>query len=96
MGTQTAMTRHNITAHDVANVNTRGYREQSPGQSDVLPRGVRISSVSSRPNDSAALSNTDLAFEAGEQIQNKTVVSANVSVARVQNRMVGEVIDLIA
>jgi flagellar basal body rod protein FlgG len=94
-GMRTAMTRHDICAHDIANVNTRGYQEKTPVQTGTSPRGARISHIVTRANDPRALSNVDLARETGERIQNGAAMSANAAAVRVQNRMVGEVIDLI-
>ncbi len=96
MGMQAAVTRHDITAHDVANVNTRGFEQGRPHQTDVVPGGVRISSVSRTPNKPLALSNSDLVDETKEQIQNEHTLKANAQVIRAKDRMMGEVIDLLA
>ena len=94
-GIRTSITRHDITAHDIANVNTGGYEQRTPRQSDVSPQGVRISHIAQTPNDRADISNTDLAAESGEQIQNKNTLAANASVVKAKDNMIGEVIDLI-
>jgi flagellar basal-body rod protein FlgC len=94
-GMHTAITRHDITAHDIANVNTGGYEQRTPLQSDVSPRGVRISHIARTPNDRVDISNTDLAAESGEQIQNKNTLAANASVLKAKDSMIGDVIDLV-
>jgi flagellar basal-body rod protein FlgC len=95
-GIRTAVRRHDVTAHDVANVNTPGFEERRPHQADMLPEGVRIAHISRTPNSDPRLSNTDLATEAGEQIRNKHTTAANARAVRVKDRMVGEIIDLLA
>jgi flagellar hook protein FlgE len=95
-GIKTAMTRHDVTANDVANVNTPGYEERSVRQSDMPGQGVRISSIGRTPNPESTISNTDLAEEAKEQIQNKNTLTANIKVMKVKDRMLGELLDLIA
>jgi flagellar basal body rod protein FlgG len=91
----TALQRHDLTAHDVANSTTPGFEQRRPHQTDMRPAGVRIAHVSRTPNPDPRLSNTDLATEAAEQIQNKHTLAANARAARVQDRMVGEIIDLV-
>jgi flagellar hook protein FlgE len=95
-GIQTSITRHDITANDIANINTPGYAEKTPRQTDMRPEGVRISSISTTPNSSTTLSNVDLAEESKEQIQNKDTLAANVSVLKTKDRMIGELLDIVA
>lgn len=96
MGIGTAVTRHDITAHDVANVNTKGFAERRAEQGDVLPEGVRITSIRTTPNQPGALSNTDLTEESKEQIVNKNTVAANADVIRAKDKMLGELLDIFA
>jgi len=95
-GMRTAITRHDITAGDVANVNTQGYSERTPYQTDVATGGARISAIGRTPNSPQAPSNTDLTTEVMEQIENKNAVAANSKVFKVKDRMVGELLDLFA
>ena len=95
-GVQTALFRQDISANDMANVNTPGYEQVTPLQTDRVPAGTGISGLVRTPNDSVELSNTDLATEAVEQKTNKATLSANLEVLRAQDRMTGEVIDLLA
>ena len=94
-GIKTAITRHDITAHDVANVNTPGYEERVPHQVEAKHGGTNISHISRTPNPSTETSNTDLAEETSEQIINKRALQANIRGIKVQDKMLGEVIDLL-
>ena len=93
-GMRVAVRRHDITAHDVANVNTGGYEERTAHQAETLPAGARITHITRTPNPDPSRSNTDLAKETGEQIVNRHSFSANVKAARTKDDMLGEVIDL--
>ena len=92
-GMQAAQTRHDITAHDVANINTDGYEERTAHQTDTATGGTRISHISRRPNQPDAPSNTDLVEETKEQIINKNLFAANAKVLKTQDEMLGQVID---
>jgi flagellar basal body rod protein FlgG len=95
-GTQTTLLRHDVSANDVANINTPGYEQVTPQQVSTTPAGTRIASLSKTPNDSVTLSNTDLATEMVEQNINSKTLSANLAVIKTQDKMNGEVIDLLA
>ncbi|MBN1578592.1 MAG: hypothetical protein JW913_18660 [Chitinispirillaceae bacterium] len=95
-GVQTALFRHDVSANDVANINTPGYRQVTPLQTDRVPAGAGISGLARTPNDSVELSNTDPATEAVEQKTNKATLSANLAVIKAQDKMTGEVLDLFA
>jgi flagellar basal body rod protein FlgG len=95
-GISTYITRQNVTANDVANINTPGFEQQRVWQTEQTPYGVRISSISTVPNDSVELSNTDFAEEAGEMITNKNGTAANVKALKVKDRMTAEILDLFA
>jgi flagellar hook-associated protein FlgK len=96
-GLRVTQIRHDVTAHDVANINTDGYEERSVVQKEQNP-GVEVAAIRKTPNKNppgANFSNTDLAVEIGEMKTNKNVYGANARVMKVQDRMIGEVIDLI-
>ena len=95
-GSQVSILRQGVAAHDIANSTTRGYEQVTPHQTAVQPAGTRISHLSRTPNDSAELSNTDLATEMVELKTNNRTLSANLAVIKAQDRMNGEVIDLLA
>lgn len=94
-GMHAAQTRQDITAHDVANINTDGFEEYSAIQEDTNP-GTSIASI--RKTDtysSTAPSNTDFAIEAKEMAINKTAYTAGGKVLRVQDQMTGELLDMV-
>lgn len=93
---QSTQLRQNIAANDVANINTPGYEQVTPRQADMLPAGTTVSSASRTPNSGNPLSSTDLATEMVEVNTNKTTYSANLAVIKAQDRMTGELIDLLA
>ena len=95
-GVRTALLRTDVSANDVANINTPGYRQVTPQQTDMLPAGTRISGLTRTPNDSLELSNTDLATEMVELKTDKNTLSANLAVIKAQDKMTGEIIDLTA
>ena len=94
-GMRAAIRRHDIGAHDVANINTGGFEEQQPHQVEKKPYGTEISHVTRTPNPDKETSNTSLATEATEMIQNKKTLSANAKVIKAKDDMLGEVIDLL-
>lgn len=95
-GMRTAVTRHAVTAHDVANVNTPGFEERTVEQAETRPRGVRVAGINRRPNLEPARSNTSLVEETKEQILNKNTFGANARVFKAQDEMTQNVIDLLA
>jgi flagellar hook protein FlgE len=95
-GIRTALTRNEVSANNVANVNTPGFGQSSVYQAETPPGGVRVASIARTPNPDPAISGTDLAKETGEQIQNKNTLSANLKVLKVKDAMLGELIDMIA
>ncbi len=94
-GMKSASIRHDITAHDIANVNTPGFEQSTPHQSEIKPQGTEISHISRAPNNINTQSNTDLAEESKEQIMNRNTFSANAKVIKVQDSMLGEAIDIV-
>ena len=78
-GIRVHVTRHDVTAHDVANINTPGFEQRDVSQAETRTPGVRIAGIRPEPNFHADRSNTDLAVETGEQIVNKHAVAANAN-----------------
>jgi flagellar basal body rod protein FlgG len=95
-GVQASQLRTDIAANDIANINTPGYSQASPVQTDLQPAGTRIAAINKTPNDSVTLSNTDLATEMVELNNNKNTQGANLAAIKAQDKMTGEVIDLLA
>lgn len=94
-GIRSAVQQIDISAHNVANVNTRGYGARSAVQTDTVPSGTRIAGIGRRP-DADGPSNTDLADEAGRRTTSRYAVSANAAVIRKKDEMLGSLLDLTA
>lgn len=94
-GIQAAVQRFDVSAHNVANVNTRGYGAYSMVQTDSVPSGTRIADTR-RDSNSGGPSNTDLAAEAGRRTTSRHAVSANAAVIRKMDEMLGALLDLTA
>lgn len=93
-GIQAAIKRQDVTAHNVANVNTPGYEQIDVMQKEKAGGGVEISGLKRTPNPDKEHSNTDLAKEAVEQIQNKNSLKANVNAIKTQDKMLGALLDM--
>jgi flagellar hook protein FlgE len=93
---QTSMARHDVTANNVANVNTPGYEQMRVVQAETKTGGVHIAAITRDPNTSPDQSNTDLAQAAVDQITDKNTNAANAAVVKVKDRMLGDLLDLIA
>lgn len=94
-GLKATQTRHDVTAHDVSNVNTPGFEERRVTQAETAGGGTRVASIDRRPNSRPEQSNTDLTEETKEQIVNKNLYGANGRVFKVQDQMTSELIDLV-
>jgi flagellar basal body rod protein FlgB len=79
-----------ITAHNVANSNTPSYTAKEGLQSESPNSGPVISTIRDTGEG------TDLAKSMVELKQNKNMYSADLKILKIQDRMIGELIDLIA
>jgi len=95
-GMQAAITRLSVSAHDVANINTDGFGQYTANQTDISPSGTRISNIRREVNSGEGASNTDLATEAIEQKESVASFKANSAVIRVQEKMMGALLDIFA
>jgi flagellar hook protein FlgE len=95
-GMRTSLTRQDVTANNVANVNTPGFEERTVHQADMVPQGVRVSGITRTPNDSVELSNTDLAKQSVDQMVNRDTLTANTKVIKAKDRMIGTLLDMMA
>jgi flagellar hook protein FlgE len=93
-GVQTTQTRQDVAAHNVANVESQGYSMIDAQQAEMATGGTRMASLRHIPNPDPATSNTDLAQTTVNQIENKTAYAANLAVMKVQNNMLGALLDL--
>ncbi len=94
-GIKTSIRRQDIVAHDTANVNTKGFGEHYAVQTERRPQGTEIAHIGKTPNSDKEYSNTSIAEETKEQIQNKSTLSANIRVLKAKDEMLGEIIDLV-
>jgi flagellar hook protein FlgE len=95
-GVQAATLRQDVTANNVANLNTQGFEQSTAYQTEMQPQGTRISNLVRTPNNETAPSNTDLVKEIKEQKINKAAFQADVNVIKVKDRMMGTLLDMFA
>ena len=95
-GINAALLRQDVSANNIANVNTQGYEQITAYQTDTAPAGTRISHLSRTPNSPDMPSNTDLAKEVGEEKNNKAALQADARVIKVKDSMLKSVLDIFA
>ena len=93
-GMQVSALRMDVSANNIANVNTPGFE-----QSDLVQVSGSASAVSGTirriPNPDPTTSGTDLAKEmGGEMTTAKTGYSANLKVIKTQDEMLGSLLDI--
>jgi flagellar hook protein FlgE len=93
-GLKAAQTRVDWSGHDVANINTGDFRENQPLQTELYPSGTEISAIKKGPAPPPEQSGTDFAVEAKELMVNVTAYKADARVIRVQDQMLGELLDM--
>ncbi len=96
-GLNTASIRNNVSAHDVANINTKGFEERNIEQVE-LPKfgGTRVASITKTPNPSHEFSNTDLTTETIEGIKAGYDFKANAKTLKAHDEMLGDLMDIVA
>ena len=93
---RTTQTRQNVTAHNVANINTDGFSSSRVIQAEQKPAGVSAAAIQKNQNsDPQGQSNTDFAVEATNMIMNKSTYGANSKVLKVQDQMLGELLNIV-
>jgi flagellar hook protein FlgE len=95
-GMRAAITQQDITANNIVNVNTWGFRESEGVLTEENPTGVRVANIVKRQNPNLNASGTRLEEQMPKMIINKNTMAANAKVVKIQDKMIGEVIDLIA
>ena len=83
-----------LSAHDVANINTPGFSQSRPVQTSQNP-GTEISAIQKIKPASEDFSATELAEEIVEQIKSEKDFAANAAVIKTQDKMLGEVVNLV-
>lgn len=86
-GMQTAQTRLNSTAHNVANLATEGFRRQEVTQAEQ-PQGGATASIRRASTAGEALEK-----DVVEQLQAKNAFLANLAVFKTSNKMAGALLD---
>jgi len=89
-GMNAATIRQNVTAHNVANVNTEQYAPKEVLQTDVVPAGTEVEAV--REGEEGT---NDLAQQMTDLNQNKNLYSANAKAFKMQEKMNGELLNLV-
>ncbi|MDR1830672.1 MAG: flagellar basal body protein [Candidatus Fibromonas sp.] len=91
---QASSLRMDISAHNVANVNTPGFAKSRPVQTSLNP-GTEISAIQKTEAPTPDLSATDLAEEVAQQIISEKDFAANAAVIKTQDKMLGELVNLV-
>jgi flagellar hook protein FlgE len=89
---QASTIRINAVGHDVANTNTPQFEQSRVNQSERL-QGTEVSSITKEKN-LTSVSNTKLAQEQTESIIASASYKANSKVVKLQDEMLGTLIDL--
>jgi flagellar hook protein FlgE len=90
---QLSALRMDISANDVANVNTPGFEQSDLIQVERSP-GTAVGTIRRTPNPNQQLSGTDLAWEFGNEMTvAQTGYSANLKAIRAQDQMLGTLLD---
>ena len=93
-GLKASQTRVDVAAHDVANINTPDFRDYQPVQTETLPSGTQISALTRGPQPPPGESGTDFAVEASQLMIGRSSYKADASVIKVQDQMLGELLDM--
>jgi flagellar hook protein FlgE len=91
-GMHASSIRLNTVGHDVANINTPKFEQSRVNQSEGL-QGTEVSSITKEKN-LTSFSNTKLAEEQTESVIASASYKANSQVVRLQDEMLGTLIDL--
>ena len=103
-GMLNALRRTNITANNIANVSTPGFKAARPDNVEVEGGGVRIGAITHDDSPGPPLldpapdgpiegSNVDLATETVNLLLNKRQFEANVNALRAQDQALGDLLD---
>lgn len=95
-GINSSILKNDVSAHDIANINTDGFQESQAIQTEKATGGTQISAIRKVDTYEGGMSNTNLAEEMVEQSTNKNTLAANVNVLKTQDEMNQTVIDLLA
>jgi flagellar basal-body rod protein FlgC len=86
--------RLDVSAHNVANINTPNFAQTRVLQTEQT-RGTAITAMQKVASQNPDLSATDFAEEAVEMIISKNEFALNARVLKTQDRMLGELLDIV-
>jgi len=93
-GVQLGSLRMAVSAHNVANVNTPGFEQSDLVQVERSP-GTAVGAIRRIANPDPQSSGTDLAREfGGEMTEAQTGYNASLKVLKVQDEMLGSLLDI--
>ena len=84
----------NITAQNIANLNTAGYQSQQPVFTAAAGGGVSVSSTSDTYNGSTSRNNVNLATQMANLGQERLLYDANAAVIVANQQMFGSLLDI--
>jgi flagellar basal-body rod protein FlgC len=99
-GLNSASYRLAVTAHNIANMSTEGYKSVRTTSASVLPAGVRPDTVTVDPSqgpidgDGVEMSNVDPVRDTVNLIRDKNLYSANAKMLKVGDQMMGTLLDI--
>ncbi len=95
-GVRVPLARQDVAAHNIANMTTPGFEQMNANQVEMATGGVQFTGTTRTPNPDSTTSGTDLAQQMVNMTINKNDMTANLKVLKTQDKMIGEVIDLLA
>jgi flagellar hook protein FlgE len=94
---QSAQTRLNITANNIANINTTNFQQKTPAISELPTGGVTISDITpSSSIDSTNPNNVDLATQMINMKEESIYYSANAQVLKTMQQTLGSILNIFA
>ena len=96
-GITRALLRFDVSAQNIANSQTGGFRAQRVNSADVVETPIEVREDVSLPNDGAELlppSNVDLTTEVTNQLISANAFKANIAALKAQDEALGDVLDI--
>jgi len=93
-GIKNAFYRQDVVANNVANINTKNYKQINVVNESVRGGGVKGRAVVSQAPKGRNGNNVNLTEQVVNQINNVNQERANINTLRAQNEMIGSLIDI--
>ncbi len=93
-GIRNAFVRQDVAANNIANINTKNYKQINVVNEEQKNGGVKATFNKSKAAPTHNKNNVNLAQQMVSQMNNVNQEKANVKVVRAQNEMIGSLIDL--